>query len=183
MNIEFRPAILPDELRSLVAFDRKVFPSDCFPASEWRRYQSWWLLLNHRRVGCCAFHPNVDFQDDLFQGDLVQGDLVHDGLVHDDLGSGGENPKLPGSLYIASTGILPRFQRQGLGQLFKSWQLAYAHRHHFTRIVTNTRKSNAAMIALNRKFGFRTIRTTPGYYANPREATTVMELLLPDSAL
>ena len=39
------------------------------------------------------------------------------------------------------------------------------------------------MIALNRKFGFRAIRTTPGYYANPSEATVVMELRLPTPAL
>jgi ribosomal protein S18 acetylase RimI-like enzyme len=158
LKIEFRQATIPDELRSLVAFDRKVFPADCFPASEWRHYESWWLLLNQRKVGCCAFEPNVDFQDDFNPGT--------------------GNPKLPGSLYIASTGILPRYQHQGLGQLFKSWQLAYAQRRRYTRIVTNTRRSNAAMIALNRKFGFRIIRTTRAYYANPTEATVVMECRL-----
>jgi len=163
LNIQFRQAEIRDELRSLVTFDHKVFPADSFPASEWRYYESWWLLLNQRKIGCCAFEPNVDFQDDLQ--------------------SGAGNPKLPGSLYIASTGILPPFQGQGLGQLFKAWQLAYARRQGYTRIVTNTRKSNAAMIALNRKFGFRILRTTRAYYANPTEATVVMELPLPDPAL
>lgn len=84
-----------------------------------------------------------------------------------------------GTLYVTTTGILPRFQRKGLGQLMKQWQIAYARRHRFTRIVTTTRKSNAAMIALNRKFHFKTVRTIPGYYAEPTEPALVMELLLP----
>jgi hypothetical protein len=32
------------------------------------------------------------------------------------------------------------------------------------------------MIVLNRKFGFKVIRTTRGYYYDPVEATVVMEL-------
>jgi GNAT superfamily N-acetyltransferase len=159
LRTEFRKALIPQDLRSLTAFDRKVFPSDHFPTSEWRRYQSWWLIIDGRKVGCCAFEPHVDFQED----------LRRDGV----------NPKMRGSLYIASTGILPRFQGQGLGQLLKYWQIAWAKRNGFTRLVTNTRKHNSTMIALNRKVGFRTIRTTPGYYAAPADATVVMELRLP----
>jgi ribosomal protein S18 acetylase RimI-like enzyme len=34
------------------------------------------------------------------------------------------------------------------------------------------------MIALNRKFGFKTVRTIPGYYAEPTEPALVMELKL-----
>ncbi len=96
----------------------------------------------------------------------------------DDIREDRANPHRAGSLYIASTGILPAFQKRGFGQLFKSWQIAYARNHSFTRLVTNTRKSNAAMIALNRKFHFRTVRTTSRYYSDPVEATVVMELLL-----
>ena len=161
LNTEFRKAIIPDDLRALAAFDRRIFPSDCFPASAWRAYESWWLLLDGRKVGCCAFAPHVDFEEDL----------------HPDR----DNPPREGSLYIATTGILPRYQRQGLGQLLKSWQLAYAARHGFTRIVANTRKSNKAMIALNLKFGFRILRTAPRYYSDPTEATVVMELHLRES--
>jgi ribosomal protein S18 acetylase RimI-like enzyme len=83
-----------------------------------------------------------------------------------------------GTLYVSTTGILPRFQRRGLGQLMKQWQIAYARRHGFTRIVITTRKSNAAMITLNRKFQFKTVRTIPRYYADPSEPALVMELLL-----
>jgi ribosomal protein S18 acetylase RimI-like enzyme len=163
LKTEFRPARIPEELRSLLAFDRKVFPSDHFPASEWRRYQSWWLLVDGRKVGCCAFEEHVDFADD----------VRNDGI----------NPARPNSLYIASTGILPRFQNQGFGRLMKSWQIAYARHHGFNRIVTNTRRHNAAMIALNRKFGFKVIRTTPRYYQEPADATVVMELKLRNRAI
>lgn len=45
-------------------------------------------------------------------------------------------------------------------------------------MVTNCRASNAPMIAINEKYGFRTIRTTLGYYADG-EATVVLELRLP----
>lgn len=158
MKTEFRQAILPGELRSLAAFDRKVFPGDHFSLGQWRAYESYWLLIEKRKVGCCAFEKHVDFADDTRE----------DGL----------NPYRQNSLYIASTGILPKFQRSGLGQLLKSWQIAYARLNGFSRIVTNTRKRNTAMLALNRKFGFRMVRITPRYYAGPTDATVVMELLL-----
>jgi ribosomal protein S18 acetylase RimI-like enzyme len=163
LKTEFRQAEIPQDLRALVTFDRKVFPSDHFAASEWRRYESWWLLVADRKIGCCAFETNVDFADD----------LRPDGL----------NPARTGSLYVASTGILPGFRNQGLGRLIKAWQVAYARHHGFNRIVANTRKSNAAMIALNRKFGFKVLRVTPRYYGNPTEATVVMELKLHKAAI
>ncbi len=159
MRTEFRKAVLPRELRSLQAFDRKVFrKSDWFPADYWRMCESYWLLVDGVKAGCCAFQKHVDFQEDL------RGD--------------GLNPAVRGTLYISTTGILPKFQGRGFGQLLKVWQIAYARRHGFTRIVTNTRKRNASMIALNRKFGFRIVRTTPRYYSDPTDATVVMELAL-----
>lgn len=158
MKTEFRQALVPAELRSLTAFDKKVFRSDHFPASQWKAYDCYWLLVNGRKVGCCAFEKHVDFADDIRED--------------------GRNPHQQGSLYIASTGILPEFQRMGFGQLLKSWQISYARLNGFSRIVTNTRKRNAAMLALNKKFGFRVLRMTRHYYADPTDATVVMELLL-----
>ena len=83
---------------------------------------------------------------------------------------------LPGGLYISTTGLLPQYQGKGLGSVLKRWQIEYARRKGFERVVTNTRKSNTRMIDLNHKFGFRITRIEPGYYARPREATVVMEL-------
>lgn len=159
MLTEFRPADPDREMRSLLAFDRKVFqPSDRFHKDYWRTLDIYWMLAGGAKVGCCAFERHVDFRED----------------VRDD----GLNPRLRGSLYIATTGILPRFQGRGFGRLLKAWEVSYAGYHGFHRIVTNTRKGNSAMIRLNRAFGFRILRTTPGYYDDPLEATVVMELRL-----
>lgn len=157
MELEFRRADVETELRRLRDFDRRVFPpADLFPADYWRECEVWWMVAEGRRVGCCAFQRDVEFRDDV------------DG--HD----------LPASrtLYISSTGILPAAQRRGLGRLMKAWQIAYAQHHGFRRILTNTRAGNAPMIALNSEFGFRVVRTTPGYYHDPEEATVVMERVL-----
>ena len=84
-----------------------------------------------------------------------------------------------GSLYIATTGILPRLQGRGLGRLMKAWQIAWARHHGFKRIVATHRAGNKAMIALNQSFGFRRIgKKIPGYYENPSEAAVSMELVL-----
>jgi ribosomal protein S18 acetylase RimI-like enzyme len=82
------------------------------------------------------------------------------------------------SLYISTTGILPRFQKKGFGPLLKSWEIAYARYHGFNRIITNCRKSNTRMIALNRQFGFRIVKTIPRYYLEPTDSSVLMELLL-----
>jgi ribosomal protein S18 acetylase RimI-like enzyme len=158
MNTEFRRAIVPKEIRSLVVFDHEAFhefPADWFDRDAWEAYDSWWMIVDDRKVGCCAFEPHVDFQEDIRED--------------------GKNPHLRGSLYIVTTGILPSFQGLGFGALLKRWELLYAHRHGFTRVVTNTRKSNRPMIKLNERFGFNVLRTTPDYYEEPREPTVVME--------
>jgi ribosomal protein S18 acetylase RimI-like enzyme len=157
MQTEFRRAVVPREVRSLIAFDHKAFPrSDWFAARDWEHYESYWLCVGARKIGCCAFEAGVDFADDVDE----------------------TNRRSEGSLYIASTGILPAFQGKGFGRLMKSWHIAYAIHYGYRRVVTNTRSRNAAMIALNKKFGFRVLRTTPGYYGDPVDATVVMERVL-----
>jgi ribosomal protein S18 acetylase RimI-like enzyme len=161
MHTEFRRALLPQEMRSLVLFDHKTFfqyPDDWFDRDDWNVYEAWWLIVNQRKVGCCAFATYRNFQEEL--GEVRQ------------------QTALGTTLYIVTTGILPAWRRQGLGTLLKCWQISYARRHEFTRIVTNTRKSNQAMIGLNRKFGFKVIRSMPNYYASPLEPALVMELRL-----
>jgi ribosomal protein S18 acetylase RimI-like enzyme len=159
MQTQFRQAVIPAEIRTLVAFDRKVFqPSDWFEREDWRAYESWWMIVDKKKVGCCAFESNVDFQEDVRK-----------------------KPPRRGSLYVASTGILPKYRRLGFGKVLKSWQISYARYHQFTRIVTNTRESNKIMIDLNRKFGFKVLRITSGYYEDPCEPSVVMELSLGES--
>jgi ribosomal protein S18 acetylase RimI-like enzyme len=159
MKTEFRKAVLPRELRSLLAFDRRIFSkSDRIASADWKTYESYWLLVDNKKVACCAFEEHVDFQ----------GDIREDG----------NNSRRRGSLYIVTTGVLPQFQHMGFGKLLKSWEISYARYHGFTRIVANTRSSNASMIALNEKFHFRVTRNTPGYYSDPTDSTVVMELRL-----
>jgi ribosomal protein S18 acetylase RimI-like enzyme len=146
------------ERRSLVIFDHKAFgqyPADWFGREDWENVEAWWMIVNNVKVGCCAFQRHVDFQEDIREER--------------------DNPRLRASLYIATTGILPRFRGLGLGTLLKGWQISYGRSRGFKRIVTNTRESNAPMIALNSKFGFKVLRTTANYYQSPDEPTVVME--------
>jgi ribosomal protein S18 acetylase RimI-like enzyme len=145
------------ESKALVRFDKRVFGADCFAEEMWASYEAWWMTLGGRRVGCCAFERDVDFE----------GDEEKDG-----------DRRREGSLYIASTGILAEFRGCGLGKVMKAWQVAYARRLGYKRMVTNSRQSNEAMIALNRQFGFRKVRTVAGYYDEPKEGTVVMELVI-----
>ena len=160
MNTEFRKANVRKELRSLMIFDRKVFPrSDVFSAEQWRNCTPYWLLIQGRKAGCCAFEEHVDFTDDQTE-DQSPSPAV-------------------GTLAIATTGILPAYRGKGLGSLMKAWQIAHAKHHGFHRIVTNMRESNLAMRRLNERYGFQPLRVTGHYYADPDEPTVVMELCLP----
>ncbi len=144
--MEFRRVDVEKELRRLRDFDKRVFPkADLFPASFWRAAAVYWLLVEGKRVGCCALQEDVE------------SDQV---------------------LVISSTGILPAWQGQGLGRVMKAWQIVYARRHGYVRVVTETRASNERMIRLNQAFGFRVVRTTPGCYFDPDEAAVEMELML-----
>jgi ribosomal protein S18 acetylase RimI-like enzyme len=159
--ISFRKASLPRDRDALVAFDYAVFGTDAFYPGQWDEYEAHWMTVDGRRVGCCAFKRHTDFTDRPDQPD----------------------PARRGSLYIVSTGILPEYQRQGFGERFKRWQIAFARRNGFWRIVTNSRKSNHRMIALNRKVGFELTRITKGsYYSRPAEVAVAMELKLPRGA-
>jgi GNAT superfamily N-acetyltransferase len=155
MKVSFGKAVLPGEKERLVAFDHKVFRrADWFRSGDWDRYESYWMLVNGRKVGCCAFERNSDF-------DNSDNSVAPEGS----------------SLYIASTGILPQHRGKGFGVRFKRWQIAWARRHGFTRIVTNCRRSNRAIIRLNEKFGFHIVQTTTdNYYRQPPEPAVVMEL-------
>src|SRR5271169_2185642 len=113
MVTAFREALVPDEIRSLVIFDHKAFvdyKADWFEGSDWSRCQPWWLIVNGIKVGCCAFELNRDFDE-----------------------TPATTRPRSGSLYIASTGILPRFRGSGFGDLMKRWQISYARYHGFKR--------------------------------------------------
>src|SRR5713101_5260920 len=63
MNTEFRKAVVPDEIRSLMAFDRRVFPRpDRFDSAYWNICEPYWMIVDGVRVGCCGFERHVDFR-------------------------------------------------------------------------------------------------------------------------
>jgi ribosomal protein S18 acetylase RimI-like enzyme len=155
MALEFRKA-LPREAAELWKLDLEIFGVDAFAPEDWLSLESYWIVVDGRVAGCAAFIPDVEFGEDV-------GD--------------GENVAQRGTLYIQSTGLRREYRGRGLGKQVKEWQIEYARRNGFGRMVTNCRESNAAMIAINEKYGFRVIRKTDGYYADG-EATVVMELVL-----
>ncbi len=157
MMLEFRRAALPEEAGELWRLDVEIFGKDAFAPEDWLSLESYWIVVDGRVAGCAAFIRDVEFQEDL------RGD--------------GENAAQRGTVYIQSTGLLRAYRGRGLGKRIKEWEIEYARRNGFRRMVTNCRESNAAMIAINEKYGFRAIRSTPGYYGDG-EATVVMELFL-----
>jgi ribosomal protein S18 acetylase RimI-like enzyme len=156
MVLEFRKAALPAEALDLWKLDVEIFGVDAFTPEDWLSLESYWIVVDVQVAGCAAFIHDVEFGEDL---------------------GAGENLAQPGTLYIQSTGLLPEFRGRGLGSRVKEWQIEYARRNGFVRMVTNCRESNVAMIAINERFGFRAIRKTAGYYSDG-EATVVMELVL-----
>jgi GNAT superfamily N-acetyltransferase len=155
--ISFRKASQPRDRDALVAFDRAVFGTGAFHPEQWDEYEAYWMMVDGGRIGCCAFKRHTDFSDNPDRPD----------------------PTRLGSLYIVSAGILPQYQSRGFGQRFKRWQISWARRGGFTRIVTNSRRSNRAMIRLNQKAGFKIIGTTTrNYYDRPAEQAVAMELKL-----
>ena len=158
MLLEFRKALLPQDAPALWSLDVTIFGKDAFDHALWLLLESYWILVDSQVAGCSAFIHHADFQEDLRED--------------------AQNTPQSGTLYIQSTGLLPQYRGQGLGQRVKAWQIDYARQNGFRRVVTNCRESNAAMISINKKFGFRFTRTTPDYYEDG-EATVVLELLLP----
>jgi len=158
MVLEFRRAVVPEEIAELRRLDLEIFGKDAFDGELWLSLEPYWILVDGTVAGCAAFAVDTEFQEDLRDDE--------------------ENVPCRGTLYIQTTGLLRAYRGQGLGKRVKEWQIEYARQNGFERVVTNCRESNAAMIAINEKYGFRAIRTTPGYYEDG-EATVVMELTLP----
>jgi GNAT superfamily N-acetyltransferase len=157
MVLEFRKAVVPGEVDELRRVDVEIFGTDAFEEELWFSVEPYWIVVDGQVAGCAAFVHDVDFEEDLREDD--------------------ENVPRRGTVYIQTTGLLRAYRGRGLGRLIKEWEIEYARRNGFRRVVTNCREGNAAMIAINEKYGFRAIRTTPGYYQDG-EATVVMELAL-----
>jgi GNAT superfamily N-acetyltransferase len=134
MTLEFRKATLPQDSAELWKLDVEIFGVDAFALEDWLSLESYWILVDGRVAGCAAFIHDVEFGEDLL------GD--------------GKNVDQRGTLYIQSTGLRRDYRGQGLGKRVKEWQIEYARRNGFVRMVTNCREGNAAMIAINESLAF-----------------------------
>ena len=115
-KIEFKKVNVAEEIDALCELDRKIFhafPADLFTPEEWAEFESYWMIVDGKIVGCSAFIRDTDYDDEA----------------------------RPGCLHIMSTGILPEFRRRGLGMKQKQWQIEFAKQQGFRAIVTNTRES------------------------------------------
>jgi GNAT superfamily N-acetyltransferase len=157
MRIEMRPVDLATEAEAISEMDKKIFlPSDAFDdPARWEGYECFWIVVDGQVAGSVALAPNRDFG-----------------------GSWEKDTLCPGCLFIVTTGILPEFQRRGVGSFVKAWQIDFAKRNGFARISTNFRKSNLGSLRLNTNFGFKVVDEVPGYFSDPDEPTIVMELEL-----
>ena len=154
MKIDIR-RVRPDEMGLLCELDVKIFGDDGFDTPElWDGLEMFFIVADDSIVGSTALRHHGDMSDD----------------------SAVEYPYLKGSLYIVSTGVLPKWQGKGLGKIVKAWQIDYVRQNGFTRIVTNARVSNFRSIELNKKFGLKTVRTIAGYYENPNEDAVILDL-------
>lgn len=154
MQINIR-RVRPDEMGLLCELDEKIFDEDAFRTPDlWEGLEAFFIEADGSIVGSTALRHNTDIAES-YDADYVD---------------------LPGSIYIVSTGLLPEWQRKGIGSKIKAWQIKHAQTCGFARIVTNARSSNAGSIRLNQKFDFQIIRSIPGWYGD--EDTVVMELML-----
>jgi ribosomal protein S18 acetylase RimI-like enzyme len=149
-----------DDIPALAGMDRKCFlHSVDWGDEEYYAFpglRSFWVIKGRRRIGSVSLmhHRTISRDDNVFARRSSK------------------------TLYIVSTAILPEFRRRGVGDLVKAWQIKYAKANDMTRIITNARASNAASIALNKKFGFVEIEHIPDYYPGNNEHAVVLELSL-----
>lgn len=156
LNVKWVNPQSSQALKMLNRVERQAFiESDRFSKKDWLYYQCYVLFCDEKPVGCIAMRNHNDVS-------TQEGGFVW----------------RRNSLYIVNTSILPSFQGLGFGRFLKSWEVAYAHYHHFRRIVTNCRMSNRAIIEINLDFGFRPIGAIDDYYHDPEEDSLVLELTL-----
>ena len=157
MHIEMKVADTTIEAEALCEMDKKIFlPSDAFDDPEmWEGYECFWIVVDGQIAGSVAMGLNLDFG-----------------------GSWEKDAPCPGCLFIVTTGILPDYQRKGIGSFVKEWQIDFARRGGFTRVSTNFRKSNIGSRRLNEKFGFKVVGEVADYFSDPDEPSIVMELEL-----
>lgn len=158
MEFAIRKASAKDA-RALAAMDRRCFPNkeDRSPPSYFGipGMRSFWVTCGSRRIGAMSLMHHHTYSVDQY----TFAEHCH------------------GTLYLTSTGVTVANQGKGIGAILKAWQIAYARRLGFGKIVTHARSSNTASINLNLKFGFVSTGRLHGYYEATEDAV-VLELLV-----
>ncbi len=148
------------DARALAAMDRRCFPNkeDHSPPSYFKTpgMRSFWITYGSRRIGAMSLMHHRTYSVDQY----TFAEHCH------------------GSLYLTSTGITVANQRKGIGAILKAWQIAYARRLRFGKIVTHARVSNIASINLNVKFGFTAVGLLRKYYGETEDAVLLEFLVL-----
>jgi GNAT superfamily N-acetyltransferase len=154
-TLEFRRANVRKEMPALMRADARIFPAgDRWDEPElFEGAKCYWIVVDGKKAGWLAFYHNMAFID-------------------------GVRWKCTGCLYLGTLGLFKGFRGRGIGELAKAWQIQYAREHGFRRISTNARKkTSAASIHLNKKFGFRVVREMRGYW-DDGEPNVVLSLNL-----
>ena len=79
---------------------------------------------------------------------------------------------------ILNLAVAQGMRRQGEGRALVQRLLNRLAEFQVSRVFLEVRESNAGAIAFYRELGFRAVGTRGDYYQDPKEAATVMELLL-----
>ena len=122
MKIEFWKANPVKEAWGLTNVDKQCYPKDWWTQGEWRQYdQIYWIVRDEIPIGCLAMGRDMAF-------------------------SRSENDKAwvkSGSLYLATTSILPQWRTRSISDTVRRWQLRFAKDHGYDMISTNCRKGDA----------------------------------------
>lgn len=154
--IKIRKANFKKDINILMRMERLIFPNDYTNKLEWKHYpETYIIFVGEKPAGFVSVLPNTGIYSYKTK----------------------KYEQKRGSLHIAMTGVIPRFRRRGLGGLIKTWTVAYARLGKFKSLNATARKSNKAIIALNKKFGFKITREIRNFYPDG-ETAVVEELFL-----
>ena len=79
---------------------------------------------------------------------------------------------------ITNVATDPDFRRRGFAAAVIGELLAVAQHRGLCEVTLEVRESNAAAIALYRRFGFESVGRRPNFYTHPVEAALVMQKML-----
>ncbi len=149
--ITIRKADSQKDTALLNRMEKAIFPIDycVFDQKTWKEYKETYIF----------FVRNIPI------GHLT---LQHNVYIKSYISNKDEKKK--GALHISSIGVLPHFQKKGLGNLMVAWVIAYAKIGKFISINATSRESNQPMINTFRRFGFQTKTKLKKFYPDGEDA-------------